>query len=372
MRIHQSGRRMQWLRVHHRGFTLIELLVVVAIISLLVSILLPALQRARESAKRTTCMANLRAIATTTHVYSSEDPNDWAIPLHPDFPNQDPENQTYVGAYEWGGKSGVGRPGFLGGGDDPLNSKYGTRAGFGPSTRPLNALLYKGGLPDYRIGDNTEGMSNDAQLDLDLFRCTSDDGPPRALHCPDWLANQDRSSYDHFGTSYVANMFMIGFAGNESTRVFSNSPFYRPRTRVPTPARTVLYLENIGRWAWAAKRYDCDIIEGIDPGPTKSLAGWHGKDWTYNHAFVDGHAAYMHIYLPGTEDQFGYAFHYRTEHLSSYPDHYGNRQDHDFYRCVIIRGDGWQKDTLPAPLRYTGDRSVGVRASYEDCVGGGD
>ena len=68
-------------------------------------------------------------------------------------------------------------------------------------------------------------MRNDAQLDLGLFRCPSDDGPPRAMHCPDWLANQDRSSYDHFGTSYVANMFMIAYDVEGREAVWSNSPW---------------------------------------------------------------------------------------------------------------------------------------------------
>src|ERR1043166_3390857 len=91
----EAGNRNRNGSFSKQGFTLIELLVVVAIISMMAAMLLPSLSAARERARGTTCLNNLRQISYAIQLYASD--NEDYLPYN-DFtlPNGSPTS-TYAG-----------------------------------------------------------------------------------------------------------------------------------------------------------------------------------------------------------------------------------------------------------------------------------
>ena len=144
-----------------RAFTLIELLVVIAIIAVLIALLLPAVQKVREAAARSTCTNNLKQIGVAMHAYHDNNgklPEGWVV---------NPTNQPQPG-WIWA----------------TLILPYLEQQNLYEALNP--DLLTPNGPP--------QPPNQNVQLRLKVFLCPSDAGPG-AVGTNPWYNNYGNSNY---------------------------------------------------------------------------------------------------------------------------------------------------------------------------------
>ncbi len=150
-----------------KGFTLIELLVVIAIIAILMAMLMPVFNKAREQGKRASCLSNLRQLQLAWSIYADE--NDDKI-VNGETDNESPPGQIRVSTKSfhrnelyWGGRDW--HDNYMTGGQlDPITQIRGIKAGaLYPYVR--NEKLYKcptgvrGEMRTYSIVDSMNGLA---------------------------------------------------------------------------------------------------------------------------------------------------------------------------------------------------------------------
>lgn len=312
------------------GFTLVELLVVVSIIALLVAILLPSLSKARQQAKRLSCLANIRGVSQASLTYSSDDRNENSIPIGQGDGTYPKAHLAYAG---FGGKSGLGVT------KNANNSNWSGRptVEIGSQHRPLNYVLYKG---LNRLSGNFVDWNQDTQIEAPNFKCPSDRGFS-GMHMKGWKDSK-LSGFDYFGTSYFANPLFVAAPSEIAWK--SNSMYHRPLSRVPNPGNTIMYTELATRYAIFAnntEEYDQDISGCYWPYSSGEFTakGFHKKDWNFNVSFGDGHASWIKLKGYGQVD---------------IPQHNMPPEcPNGTCSCILVRGLGWQLDTLPGDLVST-------------------
>ncbi len=151
-----------------RGFTLIELLVVIAIIAILIALLLPAVQQAREAARRTQCRNNLKQIGLALHNYHD---------VHLTFP-----------------------PGYIAaqvGATDPASAETGTGFAWGVMILPQLEQTALFGHFDFNEVTTDEHNLEHGQTRLRAFRCPSDPAPDL------FTVSDGSEDYDVASANYV-------------------------------------------------------------------------------------------------------------------------------------------------------------------------
>lgn len=304
------------------AFTLIELLVVVAIIALLISILLPALQRAKEQGRIAVCASNARAICQAGAAYRMEFSDfPWVLPSGYQT-NGTAYSFSILTEFIWGG----GMPdkvntqwvygGFSPAG--PANSANGTGGTdvykLPPRFRPMNPYLY----PNPFENPSRDKNPNRWKLPMNdlpgLFVCPSDKTPfvPELGDAdPATEPETPASTWEFWGTSYAINWYWAyyyndgaGMTAEEGKLSAYNAPIKvlgasgangppglgkRMLNRNNTAgwdSRFLLFMENRLNEALESARPE---LLGSNP-EAKSYSGWHGKKDQHLAGYLDGHA----------------------------------------------------------------------------------
>ncbi len=234
-----------------KAFTLIELLVVISIIALLLAILMPGLNRAREIARSLRCQSNMRGLVTAWHAYATE--NDDEIPGSMTYDGEDREWGDIWHTRRW----------------DWVWVPWDTRHGRAPARQP------------YTLQERQEGVRRGGLYPyvdtVEIYNCPSDRLNFRTYQMPDSLNGATGAAWDW--------------------------PIVQRYTNIRSPGSAYVFLEandprGFNGYSWVMNP---ELESWHNP-----IAVWHGSH--SNLAFADGHSASWR-WSPETVELFDDLYH---------------------------------------------------------------
>ena len=223
--------------VRRRGFTLIELLVVIAIIAVLIALLLPAVQQAREAARRSQCKNNLKQMGLALHNY------------------HDTHGTLPAGHYKLPGTT-IGNPGW----------------GWGAMILPQ---LEQGNLYqslNVATTSLTAASKPASETPLSVFRCPSDVGPPLNAGRGGHATSNYMGIYGSKDITASTGGTINGYLSSSGTGVFSPNSGVRLRDVTDGTSNTVMVgevafgmvgAEDYGGSIWAGTAAGTGYVSSI-------------------------------------------------------------------------------------------------------------